>query len=95
MHKTCSLPLYRYGIEISNNAGRTEGHINLIVHKFHDKAQCHSGEENGHKSEIIRSNPVKRENFGEYVARMHALNNKGFINQFQVNYYMSMYCLNT
>ena len=73
----------RYGIEISNTVGRTKGHINLIVSQSSDDTRGTKEDsvlENAH----IKTNAVKREDFGEYVARMHALNNKGFINQYQV-----------
>lgn len=79
----------RYGVEISNNVGRAKGHINLTVQKSIDERRNIG--ENAHKNEHIRTNPVKREEYGEYVARMHALNNKGFINQFQVNLKYSVY----
>ena len=33
----------------------------------------------------LETNPVKVEEFGEYVAEMHTKNNQGFVKQFQVN----------
>ena len=75
----------RYGIEISNTVGRTKGHINLIVSQSSDDSRG-TKEDNVLENAHIKTNAVKREDFGEYVARMHALNNKGFINQYQVNH---------
>ena len=80
---TFTCVLLRYGIEISNTVGRTKGHINLIVHQSPDESHAII-EESALKSAHIKTNAVKREEFGEYVARMHALNNKGFIYQYQV-----------
>jgi hypothetical protein len=74
--------LIRYGIEISNTVGRTKGHINLIVSQSPD--DTHAIKERVPENTRLKTNAVKREDFGEYVARMHALNNKGFINQYQV-----------
>ena len=75
----------RYGIEISNTIGRTKGHINLIVHQSPDETHV-AREGSVLESACVKTNAVKKEEFGEYVARMHALNNKGFINQFQVHH---------
>lgn len=80
---TFTCVLLRYGIEISNTVGRTKGHINLIVHRSPDESHAIK-EESALKSAHVKTNAVKKEEFGEYVARMHALNNKGFINQYQV-----------
>ena len=74
----------RYGIEISNTVGRTKGHINFIVSQSPDDTRGLK-EESVPENACLKTNAVKREDFGEYVARMHALNNKGFINQYQVN----------
>ena len=75
----------RYGIEISNTVGRTKGHINLIIHQ--SPHETHVIKEVGVlKNTRITTNAVKKEEFGEHVARMHALNNKGFINQYQVSH---------
>lgn len=72
----------RYGIEISNTVGSTEGNITLIVHQLHDNV---IREKNALEGAQIKTNAVKREEFGDYVTRLHALNNKEFINQFQIS----------
>ena len=75
----------RYRIEISNTVGRTKGHINLIIHQ--SPHETHVIKEVGVlKNTRITTNAVKKEEFGEHVARMHALNNKGFITQYQVSH---------
>ena len=62
--------------------GSTKGYINLNVHQSSDSETHNAVRED---SAQIKTNAIKTEEFGEYVTRMHALNNKGFINQFQVS----------
>ena len=56
-----------------------EGHVTLVV-----------TEEEGEILEetdktTLKSKPIKVEEFGEYVAKMHTSSNAGFIAQFQVS----------
>ena len=64
-----------YTFNVSNRVGRVKGCTKLVVHA--------EDEEHANRSRV-ESNPVTRENFGEYVSSLHAQNNIAFIGQFQV-----------
>lgn len=67
-----------YSFKISNRAGSVEGSLSLLV--------AEEEEEQDDKDKTrLESHSVKVEEFGEYVAQMHAKNNNGFFNQFQVH----------
>jgi hypothetical protein len=67
-----------YDFIISNPSGSVEGCTKLIVY-LKDK----SLERNGPVTKIS-TNPVKRERFGEHVAKYHKNNDSGFSEEFEV-----------
>ena len=64
-----------YAFTVSNAMGSVEGCTNLVVH---------TEDEDHANAPRVESNPVARENFGEYVSSFHAHNNSAFFGQFQV-----------
>lgn len=54
------------------------GNITLVVKEEEEEVEDAS-------NICMQTNPVKLEEFGEYVAEMHTKNNQGFVKQFQVN----------
>ena len=73
-----------YTFTVSNRVGSVEGCTKLMVHT----------EDEGHSSvPRVKSNPVAREKFGEYVSTFHAHNNSAFIGQFQVLDTVPPYCI--
>ena len=64
-----------YTFTVSNNVGSVEGCTKLVVR---------AEDEERTSAPRVESNPVTREEFGEYVSGLHTHNNAGFIVQFQV-----------
>ena len=64
-----------YTFTVSNRVGSVEGRTKLVV--------CTEDEECASVLRV-KSNPVTREKFGEYVSSFHAHNNGAFIGQFMV-----------
>ena len=64
-----------YTFTVSNRVGSVEGCTKLAVH---------TEDEEHANAPRVESNPVARENFGEYVSSFHAHNNSAFFGQFQV-----------
>ena len=64
-----------YTFTVSNRVGSVEGCTKLVVH---------TEDEESANVPRVESNPVARENFGEYISSFHAHNNSAFIGQFQV-----------
>ena len=64
-----------YTFTVSNRVGSVEGCTKLVVH---------TEDEEHANAPKVESNPVARENFGEYVSSFHAHNNSAFFGQFQV-----------
>ena len=64
-----------YTFIVSNRVGSVEGCTKLVVH---------TEDEDHANAPRVESNPVVRENFGEYVSSFHAHNNSAFFGQFQV-----------
>ena len=61
-----------YTFTVSNREGSVKGCTKLVVHtEYENHAR-------------VKSNPVAREKFGEFVSTFHAYNNTAFIGQFQV-----------
>lgn len=70
-----------YDFIVSNSVGSVEGCTNLKVF-VKEKQQV---EEKKSRSPVT-SNPIKKNKFGEHVSAYHALNNSGFIEEYQVGY---------
>ena len=64
-----------YTFTVNNRVGSVEGCTKLLVH---------TEDEERASVPRVKSNPVRREKFGEYVSTFHAHNNGDFIAQFQV-----------
>ena len=73
-----------YDFIVSNSVGSVEGCTNLMV--FVKEKQL--VEEKKSRSPVT-SNLIRKDNFGEHVSAYHALNNTGFIEEYQVRYYGS------
>lgn len=70
-----------YDFIVSNSVGSVEGCTNLVV--FMKEKQ--PVEEKKRRS-AVTSSPTKKGKFGEHVSAYHALNNAGFIEEYQVTY---------
>ena len=64
-----------YTFTASNKVGSVEGCTKLVVRAEDEEYSRAPG---------VESNPITREDFGEYVSSCHAQNNGGFVVQFQV-----------
>ena len=64
-----------YTFTVSNRVGSVKGCTKLMVH---------TEDEESASVLRVKSNPVARETFGEYVSSFHAHNNGAFIGQFMV-----------
>ena len=68
-----------YDFIVSNSVGSVEGCTNLVV-VAKEKRQT-----DYRKSQsIVDSNTIKKKKFGEHISAFHALNNSGFIEEYQV-----------
>ena len=65
-----------YTFTVSNRVGSVEGCTKLVVCTDDEECTC---------APRVESNPVARDNFGEYVSTFHAHSNRAsFYEQFQV-----------
>ena len=71
-----------YDFIISNAAGSVEGCTKLVVYTEDKVVEQTDGQFGAPK---IESNPIDKKKFGDYVSRYHALNDGGFVVQFQVH----------
>lgn len=68
-----------YDFIVSNSVGSVEGCTKLVVY-VKEKQQIEAKKSHS----LVDSNPIKKEKFGDHVSAYHALNNSGFIEEYQV-----------
>ena len=71
-----------YDFIVSNAVGSVEGCTNLVVFAKEKPQTDHRKSRS-----FVNSNPIKKKKFGEHISAFHALNNSGFIEEYQVRYY--------
>ncbi len=75
----------RYDFEIQNDLGSVQGFVTLVVEEDATSTQ-HSTATNAvlEKTNGFESNPITVDEYKEYVAGLHVLNNEAFEIQFKV-----------
>ena len=76
----------RYNFIIKNDLGSAQGSITLIVKDENSTEQCSEATDVVNKTNSPESNPITVEEYKEYIAGLHSLNNKGFETQYKVYY---------